>query len=156
MRDAMVTAEQAWRAADHILSVTFPVIQDPKLLLRALEHLDKAARSTITVAVKREYLYGRVRLSSEGERNKEAFFRVCGGRYAVSESDAAALREVLDLGSRHRASTVEFIQQGKAVLLDDQLGSVTIACPRLQQLAQAVRRLQVQLQEKFRAPSRNI
>lgn len=148
--NTILTAEQAWRAADHILSVTFPVVQDPKLLLRALEHLDKACRGTITAVLKREYLYKGVQLGSDGERNKEAFFSTCSVSYGVSEADSTLLREVLDFGSRHRNSSVEFSQQGKTVLLDDQLGSVIVDCQRLQQLAQAVRRLQLRLQEKFR------
>src|SRR3989338_2939129 len=92
--DALLTAEQAWRAADHLLNVTFPVVQDPKLLLRALEHLDKAARSTISLALKRESLYKRVRLSGEGASNEETFFRICHAQYGVSEANAVALREV--------------------------------------------------------------
>lgn len=148
--DAVLTAEQAWRAADHVLSVTFPVVQDPKLLLRGLEHLEKATRTTISTVLKREYLFKRIRLTNNGIRNKEIFFQVCAKNYMVTTEDAALLQEVLELGRRHRASGVEFSQRGKAVILDDDVGSVTIAAPRLQQISQAVRRLQVQLQQQMR------
>ncbi len=148
--DAILTAEQAWRAADHIILVTFPVVQDSKLLLRALEHLDKAARTTISTVLKREYLYKRVRLTGEGARNRELFFQVCGNQYGVGEGDAILLSEVLDLGKRHRASGVELSQRKKVVILDDDLGSVEITAPHLQQISQAVRRLQLQLQGKLR------
>ncbi len=150
MGDAVLTAEQAWRAADHLLSVTYPVVQDPKLLLHALEHLEKAARTTISTVLKREYLFKRIRLMSDGLRNKEIFFQVCARDYSVTPEDATLLREVLELGRRHRASGVEFSQRGKAVILDDEVGSVTIAAPKLQQISQAVRRLQLQLQERLR------
>ena len=148
--DAILTAEQAWRAADHLLSVTFPVVQDPKLLLRALEHLDKSARTTISTVLKREHLYKRIRLSAIGERNKEVFFQVCGKQYGVHEEDVILLKEILVLGARHRASGVEFSQRGKAVILDDDLGTVTITSDWLHKISQAVRRLQLQLQGKLR------
>jgi len=148
--DAILTAEQAWRAADHILLVTFPVVQDPKLLLRVLEHLDKAARTTISTVLKLEYLYKRVRLSRKGARNKDLFFQVCRYQYRVSEEDSILLSEVLDLSKRHRASGVEFSQRKKVVILDDDLGSMEITAPYLQRTSQAVRRLQLQLQGKIR------
>ncbi len=148
--NAILTAEQAWRAAEHILLVTFPVVQDPKLLLRVLEHLDKAARTTISTILKREYLYKRIRLSGEGAHNKELFFQVCRHQYGVSEEDATLLSEVLDLGKRHKASGVELSQRKKVVILDDELGSVEITAKHLQQTSQAVRRLQLQLQGKLR------
>jgi len=148
--DAILTAEQAWRAAEHILLVTFPVVQDSKLLLRVLEHLDKAARTTISTVLKLEYLYKRVRLSGEGARNKELFRLLCSHHYKVSEEDAILLSEVLDLGKRHRSSGVELSQRKKVVILDDNFGSVEITAPHLQQISQAIRRLQLQLQRKVR------
>lgn len=148
--DAILTSEQAWRAADHLLLVTFPVVQDPKLLLRALEHLDKAARTTISTVLKLEYLYKRVKLSGQGARNKELFFQVCGDYYGVSKDDAVLLSEVLNLAERHRASGVELSQRKKVIILDDNLGSAEIVAPRLQQISQAVRQLQLKLQAKLR------
>src|SRR3989344_7667820 len=119
LSEGLMTGEQAWRAAEHILGVTFPVVQDPKLLLRALEHLEKAARNSISVVLKREYVYKRVRLSQEGKQNLEVFFEVCAKRYGLLDEDIQSLKELLDLGRRHKASGVEFSQKGKAVILDD-------------------------------------
>ena len=148
--DMFITAEQAWRAADHIIHVTFPVVQDAKLLLRALEHLDKATRQTLSVILKYEYIERRVRLSHRGQENIETFFTVCAPAYSLDPEDRDALRELLVLGKRHRDSGIEFSQKGKMFILDDAAGTVSIAAPQLSVCAHALRRLQLQFHQRLK------
>lgn len=152
--EAVIAAEQAWRAADHVLRVTFPVVQDPKLLLRVLEHLDKALHITISTILKREYIYQRIPLKRSGAENTELFFSSCASLYGVSTADSVRLREVLDLGRRHKASGSEFSQKGKVIILDDEVGSVVVSAGHLEELSLAVRGLQMQLQKEFKESSK--
>ena len=156
LREAIVSAEQAWRAADHILSMTFPAVREPKLLLRALEHLEKAARGTISVVLKVEYLQQRVQLSASGGDNLVVFFEQCAPRYGLSLEEARVIRETLALGVRHKASSVEFSQKGKVIMLDDEQGSVAVSPELLTMAAGAVRKLQLALQHELKDEARNI
>ncbi|PIN92758.1 hypothetical protein COU54_05680 [Candidatus Pacearchaeota archaeon CG10_big_fil_rev_8_21_14_0_10_31_24] len=148
--ELIIIAEQAWKAADHLLAVTFPVVQDPKLLLRALEYLDKATRNTISVILKREFLFKRIRLSKEGQKNMDVFFKSCVKTYDISSEDANLLQELLVLGKRHKSAGVEFSQKGKMIILDDDIGKVTISLEQLSGISGAVRRLQLSLHEHFK------
>lgn len=148
--ETIIASEQAWRAADHVLKVTFPVVQDPKLLLRALEHLDSAARKTISAILKHEYIYRQIPLKRSGAENLEQFFNQCTQQYNLSIADSARLRSLLKLGKRHRASSMEFSQKGKMMVLDDEQGSIAITSPQLLELSEAVRTLQLQLQKELK------
>lgn len=149
--EAVIAAEQAWRAADHVLHVTFPAVQDPKLLLRALEHLNRAARITLSTSLKCAHIYQRVPLRRLGAENLETFFSSCAKQYELSTADCARLRTLLELGRRHRASGMEFSQKGKMILLDDEQGSIEIRALQLEELSDAVRRVQLRLRQDMRA-----
>ncbi len=153
--EALIAAEQQWRAAEHIVRVTFPVVQDPKLLLHALEHLAKAARQIMSVILKREYLHQRVRLSTIGSENLEVFFGVCATRYKVSTENAAALRELLTLVESRRTSSMEFSQKGKVILVDDDFGTTIITVSHLAVFLDAVRNLHLELHRQLK-DTRNI
>jgi len=120
--DALIESEKRWKGADYLVNVTFRVVKDPKLLVKALEGLHGFFFSAITSVLKFEYLYKRIELGEDKEKNLEMFFRRCASRYGLTREEGEMVREVLILGEKHKESGIEFSKNEKLIILDDDLG----------------------------------
>lgn len=116
----LVEAEKKARNADHLLSVTLPIIKDARLLVRVLELLHSAFVKGISIALKWEHIHGRVRLSHESEKNLKVFFAMCGKRYGLDEEKEQTIRRVFALAKQHQESSMEFVRQGRIVMLAEE------------------------------------
>ena len=117
--DSLVEAEKAWKSADYLVNVTFPIVKDPKLLIRALESLDKEVRLAVSVILQVEYLFKRIELAKDAEENMRIFVKRCAKRYGIGEEDVKLVKEILFLGKKHKESGFEFGKGEKGVILDD-------------------------------------
>ena len=138
--DDLIEAEKAWRTGDHLIYVTYPVVKDDKLFLRALENLHKSLVIIISSILRFEYLYKRIELSKNGGKNLEIFFKKCGKKYGLEIDDCEIIKEIISLGKKHKESSVEFSGKGKAYILDD-LGKVEINIDKLKIFLRVIRRL---------------
>ena len=119
--DSLIEAERQRQSADHLIYITLPVVKDTRLLLRALESIGKSVTLSISTILKFEYLYKRVELFANPEKNLETFFKKCAVRYGLNEQDNLDLKRILFLGKKHKESGFEFSKYRKAVILDDNL-----------------------------------
>ncbi len=126
--DKYVEAEKLWRGADHLVYVTYPVVKDEKLLLKALEGVHRAAVIGISLALKIGYVHRRILSLGDPEKNLDMFFRKC---VVFDDADEKTLRELLMLGKKHKESGFEFSRKGKAVIMDDDLGMKVLGVDQL-------------------------
>lgn len=119
--DSLVIAEKDYQTADHLVSVTYPVIKDARLFLRALEKLSKALKEIISLILKIEHLYKRITLSDNTSKNLEIFFSKCSVKYGMGAEDCQILRKIFALERKHNESGFEFSKSGKIVIIDDNL-----------------------------------
>lgn len=148
--EGIVEAERLYRSAEHLVSVTFPVVKDPKLLLRGLENLHKSLVLTIGNILKFEHIYKRVNLGKDKARNLHLFFSYCAGRYGMSELDKEILKEIMFLGRKHRESGMEFSRFGKLVILDDDMKEHVVRGERMKVFLEVVKRLMENSKMSFR------
>jgi hypothetical protein len=139
--DEMIEAEKLWRAGDYLACVTYPVVKDEKLLLRALENVHKSAVLGISTMLKFEYIHKRISLSQDTGKNLEIFFKSCSGKLGLNEGDCIALKELLTLGKRQKESGFEFSRKGKAVILDGNLVSYELKIDKIKEFLRLERRL---------------
>ena len=92
--DELVNIEKMFRGADHLIFVTYPVVKDNKLLLRALEELYNAVVLNISLILRCEYLYKRVDLSKDIKKNFKTFLEKCSGKYGLNENDVDILENL--------------------------------------------------------------
>lgn len=148
--EELIAAEQAWRAAEHVLEITFPSIRDPKLLLRVIVFLEKAIKKTISLILKLEHIEKNLELTKSGSKNMSLFFDSVGSKYGLSPEDLEALKDVFDLGNKYRQSALAFSNKGRAVLFDDDLGEIIISYEHLEKLSKSVRKLQMAFRGRLR------
>lgn len=139
--DSLIEAEKLWGSAEHFVNITYPVVKDSKLLVRALESLSKSVSISINLILKFEYIYRRINLSENKEENLECFFERCAVNYGLAEAERGRIKEILMLGRKHRESGFEFSKRDKAVIVDDELGTYELTKAKMTELLGAGRKL---------------
>ena len=114
-------AEEYWMAARNIVQRVMPVAQEPKLLARTLECLQKSAGNLISSVLKYEYIYGKGKMYKGSEKNLELFFKEYAKGCGLDAGKRKKLMRLVFLSRKHREVGFEFSKNGKVFMLDDDL-----------------------------------
>lgn len=124
--DFLSKSEEKWKSGDYLINVTYPVVRDDKLFLRALDDIYESLVSCITGILKLEYLYKRISLTIDSKKNLQIFLNKLGNRYGLDEKDREMVREIIFLGKKHKDADVEFSGKGKAYIFDSEFGKLEL------------------------------
>jgi len=139
--NSLIDAEKSWQSADNLANIVFPVVNDPKLLVRALEGLFKSVVLIVSTIIKFEYVYGRMELSSDKGKNLDKFFTKCSFNYGLNDADCKVVREIMFLGKKHRESGFEFSKSGKLIILDDRQGVFELNLSKIREFLALTKKL---------------
>ncbi len=115
------TAKAKLRAADHLLTQTYPSIRDPKLLMVVMEGIFSSLANAMTSILHYERTFKRVNaLSGNFEHNLEVFAQECINRYSLSQDYISVMRELKNLVSEHKKSPVEFSRKDSFIICSDE------------------------------------
>jgi len=141
LADYLVESGKLCSEADHLIYVTYPVVKDKAILLKALEILHRSSVKIISFILKREYLLKKIKLTHEPEKNLRIFFEKCAGSCSLSASDIENLRELMKLAGKHRKSTIEFASQKGAVMLGEDGKSAELSVDSLKSFIKILKKL---------------
>ncbi len=119
-------SEKSFQTASHLLYVTYSLVRDKNLLLKILTEIKIGIASCINAILQYEYLYARIRLSSNSQINFKTFIEKCYSRYNLSETDIKRIKKIFDLVEKHKKSPFEFSKQEKIVILSENMNSEII------------------------------
>ena len=114
-------AEEYWMATRNIVQRVMPVAEEPKLMVRALECLQKSVGNLISAVLKYEYIYGKGKMYKDSQRNLELFFREYSKGCGLDSQKRKKLMRLVFLSRKHREVGFEFSKNGKVFMLDDDL-----------------------------------
>ena len=126
-------AEQKIKTADHMIYVTFPLIKDKKLLLKILIDTKIALSKCISSILQYEYLYKRIKLYNNPKTNFKTFEEKCAKKYNITEQEIKLILELFDFVEEQKKSSMEFIKNGKIVILSQSLQQKTITIERIKE-----------------------
>ena len=126
-------SEKIIQTADHLLSVTYPLVKDKRLLLKILTEIKNGIESCMNAVLQYEYLYGRVRLSSDSKLNFKRFLEKCCPRYNISETEVKKIVKLFDIVEKHKVSPFEFVKEDKIVILSDNMNSEIITLEKVKE-----------------------
>lgn len=112
-------AEQLIKKIDHMIYITYPLIQDKRLILKVISETKNAIIKCINSILHYEYLYKRVRLTKDPIKNLRIFKIKCAPRYGISVEKIKLMLELFDLIEKHKKSPFEFKKQEKIVILSE-------------------------------------
>jgi hypothetical protein len=114
------------KIADHIVYVTYPIMKDKRLLLKALESIYDSFVQAINSVLQYDYLWKRIILYKDSRENFETFKRKCAKRYNISEQELNDLVNFLKIIENHKKSPMEFMRREKIVIMSDNLKTTLI------------------------------
>ena len=119
-QEELSAGRQQLMTADHLVSITFPLVKDNKLLLTAIESLFAAAKSLMASLLHYESVFKRLPRFKEDYGSMIYWFKSrCMPRYGLSSDYGAVMGELKLLHDDHRASTIEFSRKDCLVICSD-------------------------------------
>ena len=107
--------------ADHLLSTTYPLVKDPKVLLGVLTNLDLTYAWVMKHVVDKDGLF---RSTTFGGRF-EQFKHIVEGKLSTGEIES--IRIIHELHEEHKKSPVEFVRKQQLVICSDTYGLKTLS-----------------------------
>jgi hypothetical protein len=113
--------------ADHIITQTYPLLKDPKLLLAALENIFLAYTNSMGSLLYYERLFKRIPSFQESFESKfRVFLDHCIERHDIKQEDINTIKEIKDIIVQHRQSPVEFSREDQFVICSNTYNMKTI------------------------------
>lgn len=126
---------------------TFDKIGEPRLLIKALECLQKSIGNFINCILKIEFVYGKAKLSKDTGKNIEIFFEKYSGKYGLGKKDIEKIRKLIFLGRKHKEVGFEFSKNGKMFMMDDDLKLIEIDRKSIVEFIFSIRGLEKTIKE---------
>jgi hypothetical protein len=113
-------AERNIKVADHILLVTYPLVQDTKLLLGVTENILSALKNLVYTIVAYERLYRRIPPYHDNFESNYNMFRVkIVPRYKIDKTHILFIEKMLEIIKKHKESPIEFQRKDKFVICSE-------------------------------------
>ena len=126
------TAKKKISLADHMLTMTYPLVHDTKLLLVVLENVFLAMTNAMGSVLHYERLFKRVPPFTDNFENKFILFKEkCVHKYNIDPKYTGLLREIKDIIVQHRKSPVEFVRKDRFVICTENYKIKTISVDQI-------------------------
>jgi len=119
-------AVKSLKIADHMTYVTFPLVNEKRLLLKIFDETYKSIINCINSILNYEYLYKRIKLYTDNKDNLATFTDRLAKKCDLTNEQIKKIKEILDLNKKHRESSMEFVRKEKMVILSDSLETITL------------------------------
>lgn len=127
--EARHKAKKYLRTADHILTMTYPLINDPKLLLAVMDNLFLAITNSLSTIL---YFERYQRLIPPFHENFESKFNLFKfkiiSKYNLNKDYLQTIQEVKEIIAGHKKAPIEFSRKDMFVICSDgyQMQTVSI------------------------------
>ena len=113
-------AVQDIRKADHMLSTTYNLIQEPKILLSVAKNIFSASEKIMTAILEYERIFKRIPIFSDSFDLKLTIYRnKIEPRYKINKEFSKMLQDLNEIVKAHQKSPVEFSRKDKFVICSD-------------------------------------
>jgi hypothetical protein len=111
-----IIAKEKIQVADHMITMTFPLVKDPKILFLSLQNIFLSMTSAIKGILTYERLNKRIPPYSDTFEGRILALNDCSTRYGITKKHIAIVRNIRDIITEHQQSPVEFTRDGKFVI----------------------------------------
>ena len=125
--ELMESAEKKLNFADHILSMTYPLVKDPKLLLSVAENLFLAFNYSLTSLLYYERHFKRIPPFQDNFSLKLQLFKdECAERYGIEHEQLKAMQELKEILIAHKKSPIEFPRKESFMIFNESYEAKTL------------------------------
>lgn len=134
VQEYMKLAKEKLHVGKHITTVTFPSLQDPKLLLAALQHLFLSMNYSMNAVLTHEHERGKTPPYNPSFTSRFSAFRMhCADRLGFDKEAVKALWEARHLLLEHKKSPVEFVRDTRIVICSDDFDMTIVSSDRVKE-----------------------
>ncbi len=125
-------AKSRLQIADHMLTMTYPLVKDTKLLLVIMENLFLALTYSMSSILHYERLFKRIPTFTDNFEAKFAIFKEkCAPKYNVDQNYIRLLQSIKSIMLEHKKSPMEFERKGKFVICSNSYKLRTISMEQI-------------------------
>lgn len=151
--EALNSAEQKIRTADHIIYITYPLIKEKRLLKKIIEELYESANSIVNTILSYEKFYKRIGPNEFNETPLTTFKEKCAPRFSISPQELQTILELFSLAEKYKDSSMEFVRKDKLVIMNDNLRTESIGLDALKRYLSIVKILLQKTRSKIEQES---
>lgn len=133
--------------ADHITYVTYPLVNEKRLILKVLEEVTLGIMSSINCMINYKYPLKKIKLDNN---NLEEILKEVSKDYDLTNEQIMKIKEILELNEKHKKSGMEFVKDEKVVVLSDNLTLQTINIQKIKEFLLLAKRLIIKFNLKIR------
>ena len=125
-------ARKRLQVADHMLTMTYPMVKDPKLLLAVMENIFLALTNSIGALLHYERMYKRVPPFQDTFVSKFSVFKQkCAQSYRIDPDYVSMVQEIKEIILQHKKSPVEFTRNDAFVICSEDYKMKTISLDKM-------------------------
>jgi len=125
-------ARKAIQLADHVLTMTYPLVKDPRLLLSVLENTFLAMTQAMSSVLYLEREYKRIPLFHDDFKSKLSMFKErIAPRHSISKDKIKLLEDIRNMLLAHKESPVEFVRKDRFVICSGNYSMKAISVEQL-------------------------
>lgn len=126
-------AEKNIQTADHMTYVTYQLVKEKRLILKILSEINNSTINLINSILQYDYLYKRINLTSDAKTNLNIFLSKSCPRYLINEQEKKNILEIIELNQKHKQSPLEFVRNGKIVIMSENLRTDVLTIEKIKQ-----------------------
>ena len=121
-------ANKKLKLADHILTMTYPMVKDPRLLLSSIENLFLAFTYGMSSLLYYERLFKRIPQFPDNFAGKFDVFRdECSKRYNIDSEHLKIIQDIKEIIVSHKKSPMEFSRNDSLIICNGDYRMKTIS-----------------------------
>jgi hypothetical protein len=107
-------ANRLFQNSDHLAYMTYPLVQDERLLIRIAENLNDALNKFVELVLYYDRLYKKIGPYPSDFKSKFEIFRTkCAERYGFDKEQIKIIKELNTLFEEKKKSNIQFIRNNK-------------------------------------------
>ena len=125
-------ASSYFMTADHLAYVTFPVVNDLKLIPAILENLNLALLNAMNAALEYERYYKRLQPLPENFDSRYSVFEdKLINKYNILKKEAQLIHQVNNVMKNYKDAPIEFPRKDKFVIFNHEYRMKTVSMPEI-------------------------
>lgn len=127
-------AKQLYQTADHLAYVTYPMVNEIKLLVTITENLHNALVHGMNAIIHYDRLYKRIPpLNTDFNSRFETFKTKCAPRYNIDRSIILLMQDLKDVVEKRKESPMEFQRKNKFVICSHDYKMKTLSISKVKE-----------------------
>jgi len=143
-------ANKHFKTADHLIYITYPLIQDTRIIITTTENLYKALVNAMDAVLSYDRLYKRISMVPEDFESRFNIFKTnCAKRYNIDRQHILLINDLRAIVEHRKKSPVEFVRRDKFIIANGSYRMKTLTYEKVKGYVNAAKPFIVKINKLF-------